>query len=209
MTILETESFQQSLSVLNKTKYNRDYGAINSEIFSFFKTNPTLELVWMQPEFLSGNDKKRLNKTRIANSTKGGGKSYGYRIVLLCDRGLDTVNLLYIFPKFGPRHQPNIGDNFKKDLVKGYNDQLTNQSLVKSIFNNALLPTLKTAFADEDNKIELTIDCDHKEFTVKNQSDIVARFSLDISLNHSHPELKESTVGHLKKAIQNYFQHQS
>jgi hypothetical protein len=139
LTIYETSAFTKAYAELTKDKFKNVYGAIHDEIFSFFKINNTLDLVWMQPEFLSGNDRIRLNKTRIANSAKNLGKSYGYRIVVLCDKEADTVNLLYIFPKFGKAGIANIGDAFKRQLVVDFKTEKANSGLKISAFNKALL----------------------------------------------------------------------
>jgi hypothetical protein len=123
------------LKKLCKEKYKPIYGTVKEEITNFLETCNTLELVWEQNEFIDGNNIIRLNKIRLPNRLLTSGKSGGFRILIICNKGNDTITLLYIFPKVGPERMDNIGNNFKKELVKEYKAQLSTGDLHLSTFN--------------------------------------------------------------------------
>ena len=135
MVIFESISFTAQLKILCKKKHKSIYGSIKDEISDFFNQCDTLQKVWLQNEFIDGNDKFRLNKIRLPNRLHISGKSGGFRIVVICDKEKDTVTLLYIFPKVGPEKTDNIGLAFRKALVEEYLEQLKAKNLTQSEFS--------------------------------------------------------------------------
>lgn len=73
----------------------------------------------------------RLYKIRLPNPTMSKGKSGGFRLILLLNSLNEEIILLYVYPKIGPAGKKDIEEGEEEKLIKGYLEELKDNSLEK------------------------------------------------------------------------------
>jgi mRNA-degrading endonuclease RelE of RelBE toxin-antitoxin system len=129
LALLESQTYQKAYQKLVKKKTS--YNSINQDLHEFFNEHKFDE-IWQMRFFLRGNGGVRLLKLRLKNNKQKRGASGGYRLIVRCQQNTKEICLLYIYPKTGPLRQENIEDTFEIKLLKKYNEQRKQGTLVLS-----------------------------------------------------------------------------
>lgn len=146
MKVYKTPSFVACIEKITKKKYSRIYGTLPYEIDQFFKEYTTFEAIWHKNQMIIEHAHIRLNKIRLENPLQNTGKSGGYRIMVLCDKRDESINLLYVYPKVGPLEIKSLLDTYSKQLVRDF---------LKSRDSGELVEHELTSPQELGNKIEI------------------------------------------------------
>jgi hypothetical protein len=130
MQIYCTTEFVNNLNKLTKPKFINTYGTLKTEISDFFKQYDTFEKIWNKSYMLRESKFVRINKVRLENNLKNGGKSGGFRLITLCDNRSKDVVLVYVYPKTGPHGVDSTSNDLLVKIVKGYKKDRDNGKLI-------------------------------------------------------------------------------
>jgi len=125
-----TSTYTSSFNQLSSKKKIKSYGSLKSAIKDFLETYDFDE-IWEMNYFLRDLGKTRVVKIRLPNKTMKKGSRGGFRLIVLLNKNLKTINLLYVYPKIGPDKKGNINDDEEIKLYKNYISELKENTLEK------------------------------------------------------------------------------
>jgi hypothetical protein len=142
MTVTALKSFMDEIEAFCK-RPKHGYSSCKQDILNEFGDLSDIDSFFDKPQLINLNGLLRINKTRLANSGQGIGKSGGFRIIYIVNKAVEEVTFLHIFAKKGSQGKDNISIKELKILMAKYIAAKKSNSLISITQQQDLLKVLR------------------------------------------------------------------